>query len=73
MGIKKNGDSSFILSMKNEEMTERREGIIQGRLAPKEEEKLREGIQQDMYQSTPPPPHSNSRRKGIPRRAPLGP
>ncbi|XP_059431111.1 protein RGF1 INDUCIBLE TRANSCRIPTION FACTOR 1 [Corylus avellana] len=72
VGIKKNGDSSFILSMKNEEMKERREGI-QGRLAQKEEEKLREGIQQDMYRSTPPPPHSNSRRKGIPRRAPLGP
>nr|POE45175.1 hypothetical protein CFP56_25315 [Quercus suber] len=69
-GIKRNGDASFILSTKNDEITER----MPRRLAAKAEEELREGIQQEMYQSMPPPPHSNSRRrKGIPQRAPLGP
>ncbi|XP_050281907.1 protein RGF1 INDUCIBLE TRANSCRIPTION FACTOR 1 [Quercus robur] len=70
VGIKRNGDASFILSTKNDEITER----MPRRLAAKAEEELREGIQQEMYQSMPPPSHSNSRRrKGIPQRAPLGP
>lgn len=45
---------------------------MQRRLPTKEKEELREGRQQDMHRSTPPPTHSNSRRrKGIPQRAPF--
>lgn len=75
LGIKKNGDSSFIISMKNDEITEGKERIPRRLLAKEEVHELREGIQQEIYQSTPPAgSHSNSRRrKGIPQRAPLGP
>eukprot|EP00258_Populus_trichocarpa_P047728 XP_024463747.1 uncharacterized protein LOC7463332 [Populus trichocarpa] len=70
VGIKNSGDTNFNLSTKNEE---NRDGMAR-RLPLKEEEELREGSQQDMYKSTPIPPHSTSRRrKGIPHRAPLGP
>ncbi|KAH9700288.1 hypothetical protein KPL71_024636 [Citrus sinensis] len=71
-GIKKNGEASFVLSNKNEEeIPQEREGM-QRRLPTKEKEELREGRQQDMHRSTPPPTHSNSRRrKGIPQRAPF--
>ncbi|GAV72109.1 PLATZ domain-containing protein [Cephalotus follicularis] len=70
--IKKNGDESFVLNTKNDEEIEARIEGTQIRLPSKEEE-LREGRQQDMYKSTFPPTHSNSRRrKGIPHRAPFG-
>lgn len=70
--IKNNGDATFNLSTKDEEAGEIREGMGRG-LPSKEEEELREGSQQDMYKSTPIPPHSTSRRrKGIPHRAPFG-
>ncbi|PQQ14102.1 uncharacterized protein Pyn_06914 [Prunus yedoensis var. nudiflora] len=77
VGLKKNGEASFILSAKKEEGRGRREGI-EIRLPSKElEDQLPQGMQQEMYQNTPTPPHhsnSNSRRrKGIPHRAPLGP
>lgn len=75
VGIKRNGDGSFKLEAKNEELLmERREGIIPRRsISSREEEELREGAQQDIYPSTPPPPPSNARRrKGIPHRAPFG-
>ncbi|KAI5322502.1 hypothetical protein L3X38_031574 [Prunus dulcis] len=77
VGLKKNGEASFILSPKKEEEEGRREGI-EIRLPSKElEDQLPQGMQQDLYQNTPTPPHhsnSNSRRrKGIPHRAPLGP
>ncbi|XP_021812151.1 uncharacterized protein LOC110755276 isoform X3 [Prunus avium] len=77
VGLKKNGEASFILSAKKEEEEGRREGI-EIRLPSKElEDQLPQGMQQEMYQNTPTPPHhsnSNSRRrKGIPHRAPLGP
>ncbi|KAJ7947904.1 PLATZ transcription factor family protein [Quillaja saponaria] len=65
VGIKKNGNESFILSAKK----------VEG------DEELREGIiQNQVYQSKASPtsesskPYSNSRRrKGIPHRAPFGP
>ncbi|XVE79353.1 hypothetical protein DITRI_Ditri14bG0051300 [Diplodiscus trichospermus] len=80
VGIRKKGDTSFVISNKNNEeevMIERREGITATRLASKEEieeEELREGSPQEMYRaSTPTTAHSNSRRrKGIPHRAPFG-
>ncbi|OAY42790.1 protein RGF1 INDUCIBLE TRANSCRIPTION FACTOR 1 [Manihot esculenta] len=64
VGIKRNGDASFTLEPKNEELMERRE-----------DEELREASsQQDIYPPTPPPPPASSarRRKGIPHRAPFG-
>lgn len=77
---------SIVLSKKliGHDITERRERMpIIRRLQVKEDnqEQLREsniGQQNkaEMYQSKPPQPHNNSnsrRRKGIPRRAPLGP
>ncbi|KAJ9178029.1 hypothetical protein P3X46_009949 [Hevea brasiliensis] len=71
VGIKKNGDTNFNLTTKEEEMEERREGISGRRLTSKEEEELRVESQQDMYRSTS--HNSNSRRrKGIPHRAPFG-
>ncbi|XVF76328.1 hypothetical protein PTKIN_Ptkin13bG0257700 [Pterospermum kingtungense] len=67
VGIKRNGNASFILEAKNEALMDRRKGIS------KEEGELREGSQQDMYPPTPPPPPSSARRrKGIPHRAPFG-
>ncbi|CAN6557096.1 protein RGF1 INDUCIBLE TRANSCRIPTION FACTOR 1-like isoform X1 [Malus sylvestris] len=79
-GLKKKGEASYILSAKKEEEEGRKEGK-QRRLPSEEllEDQLREGMQQEMYQSTPtptPPPHSDARkrrRKGIPHRAPLRP
>ncbi|GMY25032.1 protein RGF1 INDUCIBLE TRANSCRIPTION FACTOR 1-like [Fagus crenata] len=69
VGIKRNGDTSFILEAKNEELIMERRRLVSSR----EEEELREGAQQDIYSSTPPPPPSNARRrKGIPHRAPFG-
>ncbi|XVF05283.1 hypothetical protein REPUB_Repub05bG0158400 [Reevesia pubescens] len=74
VGIRKNGDTSFVLSNKNndeEVMIQRSEGTTARRLASKEEEELREGNPQEMYRSAT--AHSNSRRrKGIPHRAPSG-
>ncbi|RDY12933.1 hypothetical protein CR513_02214 [Mucuna pruriens] len=76
VGIKKNGNASFVLSAKKDEEIGR---MHEGRLASKEE--LREGIHTQVYQSTS-STHlrpslqacSNSRRrKGVPHRAPLGP
>ncbi|KAM5584306.1 protein RGF1 INDUCIBLE TRANSCRIPTION FACTOR 1 [Rosa sericea] len=84
VGLKKNGDASFIFSTGEENEEGRREGIAI-RLPSKEgdhQEQFRSEAtmqhlqqEQDMYQSTPPPPqYSRSRRrKGIPHRAPLGP
>ncbi|XP_010267334.1 PREDICTED: uncharacterized protein LOC104604602 [Nelumbo nucifera] len=66
VGIKKNGNASFILDTENEAM-ERGEEISRRR----EEEELREGRQQDIYPPTPPPASNPRRRKGIPHRAPL--
>ncbi|KAG8648603.1 hypothetical protein MANES_08G016000v8 [Manihot esculenta] len=57
VGIKRNGDASFTLEPKNEELMERRE-----------DEELREASsQQDIYPPTPPPPPASSarRRKGF--------
>ncbi|KAL6199825.1 hypothetical protein ACLB2K_029607 [Fragaria x ananassa] len=86
VGLKQNGDASFIFSAKNGEGNEegrRREGTAI-RLPSKEGDQYgseatmqHQQQEQDMYQSTPPPPppqYSRSRRrKGIPHRAPLGP
>ncbi|TMW83416.1 hypothetical protein EJD97_001715 [Solanum chilense] len=70
VGIKRNGDSSFILDAKNEVLAlQRGEGI-----SSRGGNQLCEGLQHDnIYPPTPPPPPSNARRrKGIPHRAPLG-
>ncbi|KAK7396618.1 hypothetical protein VNO78_17747 [Psophocarpus tetragonolobus] len=69
-GIKKNGDASFALDGRNEELTmDNSRGSVSSR---QQEEGLREGSTQDMYPATPPPPASNARRrKGIPHRAPF--
>lgn len=69
VGIKRNGDASFILDAKNEVLTlQRGEGI-----SSRGGNQLREGLEHDIYPPTPPPPPSNARRrKGIPHRAPLG-
>ncbi|KAF3948868.1 hypothetical protein ACB098_09G042800 [Castanea mollissima] len=73
VGIKRNGDTSFVLGAKNEEALMEREDIQRRLVSSRGEEELREGAQQDMYPSTPPPPPSNARRrKGIPHRAPFG-
>ncbi|XP_016435609.2 protein RGF1 INDUCIBLE TRANSCRIPTION FACTOR 1 [Nicotiana tabacum] len=81
VGIKRNGDASFILDSKNEVALQRGEGISSREetvipSSKKEElfgDQFREGSQHDIYPTTPPPPPSNSRRrKGIPHRAPLG-
>ncbi|CAL5212202.1 unnamed protein product [Lathyrus oleraceus] len=81
VGIKKNGNASFILSTKKEEEIGK---MQERRLLSKEEDEeiliMREGIhKQQVYKSTFSPyssqqAYSNSRRrKGIPHRAPLGP
>lgn len=50
---------------------ERGEGISR-RESSRDEDELREGLQQDIYPPTPPPPPSSARRrKGIPHRAPF--
>ncbi|MBA0704112.1 hypothetical protein Golax_016388 [Gossypium laxum] len=80
VGIRKKGDTSFVVgsNKKNEEeaMKQRREGITATRLASKQQgddEELRERSPQEMYTSSAStPPHLNSRRrKGIPHRAPF--
>ncbi|KAK7262229.1 hypothetical protein RJT34_29792 [Clitoria ternatea] len=78
VGIKKNGNTSFVLSAKKDrEIGRIHEGMGRRLLSKEEEGELREGIHKQVYQSTPPPSLqacSNSRRrKGTPRRAPLGP
>ncbi|KAL1549371.1 protein RGF1 INDUCIBLE TRANSCRIPTION FACTOR 1 isoform X1 [Salvia divinorum] len=64
VGIKGNGDASFII-----------QGISASSSSNynQDEEELRDGSQQDIYPPTPPPPPSTSRsrRKGIPQRAPF--
>ncbi|XWS71547.1 hypothetical protein CRYUN_Cryun03dG0147000 [Craigia yunnanensis] len=76
VGIRKKGDTSFVLSNKNNEeevMIQRREGIAPRRLLSKEEEEeLREGNPQEMYRSCKPNTSNSRRRKGIPHRAPFG-
>ncbi|XP_014495449.1 uncharacterized protein LOC106757322 isoform X1 [Vigna radiata var. radiata] len=74
-GIKKNGDASFALDGRNEELTMETTtttttSTSRGSVSSnQQEEGLREGSTQDMYQVTPP---SNARRrKGIPHRAPF--
>ncbi|KAL5545999.1 hypothetical protein UlMin_005686 [Ulmus minor] len=70
VGIKRNGNASFTLEGNNEEAMGRSSSRI-GTF--REEEELREGLQQDIYPATPsPPPSSGRRRKGIPHRAPFG-
>ncbi|RDY09704.1 hypothetical protein CR513_05899, partial [Mucuna pruriens] len=71
-GIKKNGDASFALDGRNEELT--MDNTTRGSVSSRQrDEGLREGSTQDMYPATPPPPASNARRrKGIPHRAPFG-
>lgn len=80
IGIKQNGNASFVLSAKKDEEIGRMQEGMGRRLPSKEEdEELREGIHNQVYQSTPSRHRplqacSNSRRrKGIPHRAPLGP
>ncbi|VFQ75047.1 unnamed protein product [Cuscuta campestris] len=69
VGIKRNGDASFMLETKNEFGVQRGEGISSRR----GEDDLREASpQNDIFPATPPPPTSNARRrKGIPHRAPF--
>ncbi|XP_057438219.1 protein RGF1 INDUCIBLE TRANSCRIPTION FACTOR 1-like [Lotus japonicus] len=70
-GIKKNGDASFVLGVKNEELMMTMDTRTTSSRSQQEE--LREGSTQDMYPATPsPPPSSARRRKGIPHRAPFG-
>ncbi|KAK2655031.1 hypothetical protein Ddye_008083 [Dipteronia dyeriana] len=74
VGIKRNRDASFITLgvEQNESSMERREGISR-LVSSREEEQLREASQQDIYAPTSPrPPSSARRRKGIPHRAPFG-
>ncbi|CAJ1890431.1 unnamed protein product [Sphenostylis stenocarpa] len=69
-GIKKNGDASFALDGRNEELTMDTTSTSRGSVSSRQQEEgLREGSTQDMY---PPQPPSNARRrKGIPHRAPF--
>ncbi|XP_045833756.1 protein RGF1 INDUCIBLE TRANSCRIPTION FACTOR 1-like isoform X2 [Trifolium pratense] len=65
VGIKINGNASFVIDANNKEVSTMEEGMSR-----QQEEELREGSQQGMDPTTPP---SNSRRrKGIPHRAPFG-
>lgn len=70
-GIKRNGNASFTLEVKNEAFVERKEGISR-QVSSRQQEELREGSQQDIYPPSHKPPSSARRRKGIPRRAPFG-
>ncbi|GLU19280.1 hypothetical protein SLE2022_355400 [Rubroshorea leprosula] len=79
VGIKKNGDASFIVSNKNEDGNEEgEEGMAipaARRMALSQEGGLREGRQQEMLQPTHLNINNNNnsrRRKGIPHRAPFG-
>ncbi|XVF46800.1 hypothetical protein PTKIN_Ptkin03bG0057500 [Pterospermum kingtungense] len=71
VGVRKNGDASFVLSNKNNgEEVEIQRRLASNQEIEEEDEELREGNPQEMYRSGP---HSNSRRrKGIPHRAPFG-
>ncbi|PIN21471.1 hypothetical protein CDL12_05816 [Handroanthus impetiginosus] len=77
VGIKGNGDASFMLDAKDEVVTQRGEGAsrrgnVSSSSSRDQEDEMREGSQQDIYPPTPPPPPSNTRRrKGIPQRAPF--
>ncbi|KAK2433829.1 protein RGF1 INDUCIBLE TRANSCRIPTION FACTOR [Trifolium repens] len=88
VGIKKNGNASFVLSAKkDEEIGNMDQGMSRRLLSKQEDEEIlssmREGIQKQVYKSTFSPYCSNNssqqacsnsrRRKGIPHRAPLGP
>ncbi|KAJ1377323.1 hypothetical protein SESBI_49016 [Sesbania bispinosa] len=72
VGIRRNGDASFVLDGNNEASS--MEGMSRSSVSSRQQrEELREGSQQDMYPATPPTPASNARRrKGIPHRAPFG-
>ncbi|CAI8602522.1 unnamed protein product [Vicia faba] len=71
VGIKRNGNASFVLDANNNGVSTMGEGMSRRSISSRqEEEELHEGSQQGMYQVTPP---SNARRrKGIPHRAPFG-
>ncbi|KAL1331956.1 protein RGF1 INDUCIBLE TRANSCRIPTION FACTOR 1-like [Arachis hypogaea] len=75
VGIKRNGDASFVLDDKiNEALAmegiSSRRSSMSSRNHHQEEEELGEGSPQNIY--TPPPPSNTRRRKGIPHRAPFG-
>lgn len=67
VGTKRNGNSSFALDAKNEEVMQRGEGMALQ--TSTREEELREGSRNDV--STPTPSSNARRRKGIPHRAPF--
>ncbi|KAL8168148.1 hypothetical protein V2J09_009647 [Rumex salicifolius] len=83
VGVKRNGNASFALEGKTNEMAmlerERREegmssSMATSRIAREEGNNhllLGGSSQRQIYPSTPPPPSSARRRKGIPHRAPL--
>ncbi|KAL5717059.1 hypothetical protein ACHQM5_010136 [Ranunculus cassubicifolius] len=64
VGIKRKGDTSFVLDTKNE-VIQREEGKSRRRITG--EEQLREGAKHDIDCTSP----NQRRRKGIPHRAPL--
>ncbi|KAK9168500.1 hypothetical protein Syun_000640 [Stephania yunnanensis] len=76
VGIKRNGDASFVIDGKNEEME--REGVSRQRMSSEVEElrgdesRHHHHPHQDMYPTPPPPSNPPRRRKGIPQRAPFG-
>ncbi|PIA43556.1 hypothetical protein AQUCO_01900150v1 [Aquilegia coerulea] len=70
VGIKKNGDTSFIFDTKNEILMQREEGKSRRRISSIEGEELREGTKHDI-EDTISTPTNPRRRKGIPHRAPL--
>ncbi|KAF5196007.1 Platz transcription factor family protein isoform [Thalictrum thalictroides] len=72
VGIKKNGDTSFIFDTKNEVLIQREEGKSRRRISIssiEEGEELREGTKHDIEDTIL--PTNPRRRKGIPHRAPL--
>ncbi|GAY65566.1 hypothetical protein CUMW_242160 [Citrus unshiu] len=71
-GIKRDGNASFTLEIKNEAFMERKEGISR-QVSSRKQEELREDSQHDIYPpTTHKPPSSARRRKGVPHRAPFG-
>ncbi|GER36836.1 PLATZ transcription factor family protein [Striga asiatica] len=79
IGIKSNGDASFCLDANSYEALNQRgdQGISRRLLnnmssSSREDEDFGEGSQDNMYPTTPSPPLSARRRKGIPQRAPFG-
>ncbi|XP_058077307.1 protein RGF1 INDUCIBLE TRANSCRIPTION FACTOR 1 [Magnolia sinica] len=78
VGIKRNGDASFILDDTHQVEgmdgdDDRVEGIGGDQGAARDEDELRVGAGQEMHIRTPHPSHSSNarRRKGIPHRAPF--